>query len=270
MRKLKDNMILMPGGQFEMGTPLAVIERLQHTYQIRHRDLLIPEVPQHAVYLDPFYLDAYEVTNAQFQTFLDAQPGWNPDRIAPHLHNGEYLEHWHGSTYPPHLADHPVVYVSWYAAMAYAHWVGKRLPTEAEWEFAARGGLVDAEFPWGAAPADPRRANYADSNIGTTTAVGSYPPNSYDLYDMAGNVWDYCLDEWHADFYASSPGINPVAGNHWFPGDEFQHVTTRRVIRGGSWAGAPVNLRVAYRDSHPPTGAGPHVGFRCAQSAAIR
>jgi formylglycine-generating enzyme required for sulfatase activity len=260
-------MALLPGGSFAMGTSPGVLERVLRTYQLRHRDLVLPEMPRHMVALAPFYLDVYPVTNRQFKTFLRAQPQWSAARLAARYHNGEYLRHWHGEDYPASLADHPVVYVSWYAALAYARWAGKRLPTEAEWEFAARGGLADAEFPWGAGPVTPRHANYAAGGLGGTTAVGAYPPNDYGLYDLAGNVWEYCLDEWQADFYAASPLTNPVAGGDWLMGDEFLDVTTRRVIRGGSWAGAPINLRVAYRDSHPPCGAGAHVGFRCARSA---
>jgi formylglycine-generating enzyme required for sulfatase activity len=262
-------MVLIPAGHFDMGTPLAAIENLQQEYRIDHHELFLPETPRHMVDLDAFYIDTHEVTNAQFKAFLDEQPEWYPERIAPAYHNGDYLKHWRGHDYPPHLADHPVVYVSWYAAVAYAQWAGKRLPTEAEWECAARGGLAESEFPWGNDPPTPERVHYAESGIGTTTVVGSYPPNAYGLYDMAGNVWEYCADEWQADYYASSPPANPVAGNCRFTGDEFYRVVTRRVIRGGSWGGAPINLRVAYRDSHPPTGAGSHVGFRCARSASF-
>lgn len=124
-----------------------------------------------------------------------------------------------------------------------------------------------AEFPWGNDLVDATRANYSASGIGMTTPVGRYPPNGYGLYDLAGNVWEYCLDEWQEDFYAISPLQNPIAGAGGFTNDYYRQVTTRRVIRGGSWGGAPVNLRVAYRDSHPPTGAGDHVGFRCVRSA---
>jgi formylglycine-generating enzyme required for sulfatase activity len=269
MRQLSSvsKMVLLQGRGFEMGTPGDALDRLQQRYQINFRDLFTPEVPRHFVSLDPFYFDRYPVTNAQFKVFVDAQPRWSPDNIPAHLHNGAYLDHWDGDTYPKQLADHPVVYVCWYAAVAYAQWSGKRLPTEAEWEFAARGGSEEAEYPWGDAPADPSRANYAASGLGTTTPVGNYPPNPFGLYDLAGNVWEYCLDEWRAEYYASSPGHNPVAGGNRFYDDSFYAVTERRVVRGGSWGGAPVNLRVTYRDSHPPTGAGPHVGFRCARSA---
>jgi formylglycine-generating enzyme required for sulfatase activity len=251
-----------------MGTPAAEIPNLQARYGIGHAGLLTSEVPRHTVSLDRFYIDRYEVTNAQFLAFLEAQPQWRPDRIPDRYHNGDYLAHWQGAAYPPGQADHPVVYVSWYAAMAYARWAGKRLPTEAEWEYAARGGLGDVEFAWGSEPPDPSRANYAGSELGDTTPAGSYPANGYGLYDMAGNVWEYCLDEWQEGYYAHSPERNPVAGGSLYPGDTFLQISTRRAIRGGSWGGAPVNLRVAYRDSHPPDGAGPHVGFRCAKPAS--
>lgn len=260
-------MVACPGGTFPVGTPQSRLDHLQRTYQIAYRDLFTPEVPQHDVDLAPFAIDIHPVTNAQFHAFLIAQPAWQPYQIAPQLHNGDYLKHWHGLHYPAELANHPVVYICWYAAVAYAQWANKRLPTEAEWEYAARGGRVDPEFPWGTAPADPSRANYAASGRQLTTPIGSYPPNPYGLYDLAGNVWEYCLDEWDAQYYANSPRTNPVAGQGWLAQGDTRQVTSRRVIRGGSWGGDPVNLRVSYRDSHLPTGAGPHVGFRCARSA---
>jgi formylglycine-generating enzyme required for sulfatase activity len=258
-------MVSCRAGVFQMGTPSRRLEQIQQAYRISYRDLFTPETPQHEVQLDAFAIDVHPVTNAQFLAFLLAQPEWQPDRIAPELHNGDYLKHWDGMRYPAPIASHPVVYICWHAAVAYAQWANKRLPTEAEWEYAARAGQAEAEFPWGATPADPSRANYAASGVHTTTPVGSYPPNPYGLFDLAGNVWEYCLDEWQAEYYASSPRANPIAGGGLSHGNAAR-VTTRRVIRGGSWGGDPINLRVTYRDSHPPTGAGPHVGFRCARS----
>jgi formylglycine-generating enzyme required for sulfatase activity len=260
------SMAMCPGGTFRMGTPPSRLDQLQQLYQISYRDLFTPETPQHTVDLAPFAIDIHPVTNEQFFAFLVAQPAWQPDQIASQLHNGNYLKHWDGMHYPASIAHHPVVYICWYAAVAYAAWVKKRLPSEAEWEYAARAGQEEAEFPWGAAPADPSRANYAASGVQMTTPVGSYPPNPYGLYDLAGNVWEYCLDEWHANYYAISPRANPVAGDGWVIHADAPWVTTRRVIRGGSWGGDPVNLRLTYRDSHPPIGAGSHVGFRCARS----
>jgi formylglycine-generating enzyme len=260
-------MVRLPGGEFAMGTPEAAIDRLMDTYGASHRELFVAETPQHQVSLSPFWINRHLVTNAQFKAFIDAQPQWAPDHIAPAFAGSSYLQHWSGNTPPPAQADHPVVFVSWYAAMAYARWAGKRLPTEAEWEYAARGGQVDVEFPWGSAPADPSRANYAASGIGATTPIGRYPPNPYGIYDLAGNVWEFCLDAWREDFFPVSPAHDPIAGDEALDGDAYLTVTSRRVIRGGSWGGAPLNLRVSYRDNHPPTGTGSHVGFRCARSA---
>jgi formylglycine-generating enzyme required for sulfatase activity len=262
-------MVQVPGGEFAMGTSRATIERLLERYQVRHSDLFQSEAPQHLVSLSPLAIDRHPVTNAQFKYFLGQQPAWRRDQIPAQFHNGDYLNDWKGDEYPAGKADHPVVYVSWYAAVAYARWASKRLPTEAEWEYAARGGLAETEFPWGDDPPAVSRANFGASGLGETTPVGRYPPNAFGLFDLAGNVWEYCVDEWQADFYTASPRRNPVAGGNLFLEDNFQSVTTRRVIRGGSWGGAPINLRVAYRDSHLPAGAGPHVGFRCAKTIKL-
>ena len=172
------------------------------------------------------------------------------------LQNGKYLETWSGGTFPEGSANHPVTYVSWYAAMAYCQWKEGRLPTEAEWEYAARPKGAEGEFPWGDEAPDPSRANYDPSGIGGPTAVASYPPNAKGLYDMAGNVWEYMLDEWRDDY--TRPAV--------LPSGPLNLVKTRRALRGGSWEGNSVNLRVRFRDSHPPEGAGPHVGFRCVRA----
>ena len=166
------------------------------------------EQPTHAVYVDAFFMDKYEVTNAQYKQFADANPQWGKDRIDSNFHNGDYLDHWNGNDYPQGKANHPVVFVSWYAAMAYAGWVEKRLPTEAEWEHAARGSLVGKKYPWGDG-IDTDKANYGWS-VGDTTSVGKYPANKYGLYDMAGNVWEWCLDEYNPDFYSTSPREKPA------------------------------------------------------------
>ncbi len=257
-------MALIPGATFDLGTDVAEIQRLQQIFGIRRADLFSAEVPRHAVTIDSFYLDRYEVTNARFKRFLDKNPAWRRDRIPARYHNGNYLKHWTENSYPKGKANHAVVNVSWYAAVAYCQWEGKRLPTEAEWEYAARGGLAGKAFPWGDELPDKTRANFHGSGIGGATVVGRYAANGYGLYDMAGNVWEYLADEWQP--YAANTQSNPVAGGNFFLDETFSNVTTRRVIRGGSWGGAPVNLRVAYRDSHPPEGAGDHVGFRCARS----
>jgi formylglycine-generating enzyme required for sulfatase activity len=256
-------MVRVPAGTFEMGTSLETIDVRYGHLSPRLRDVLRSETPRRRVTVEAFYLDAHEVTNRQFAEFVAASPSWSKDRIEPRFHNGDYLKDWIGDRYPNGKEDHPVVYVSWYAAMAYAAWAGKRLPTEAEWEYAARGGLPDAEYPWGNAPATPARANFSDSGHGAAVAGGGYPPNGLGLFDMAGNVWEYCLDAWRDRYDAAWPagesGGTALTAN-------WRDVSARRVIRGGSWGGVAMNLRVAYRDSHPPGGAGAHVGFRCASS----
>ena len=261
-------MVLIPGAAFQMGTDASEIPHLQQVFGIKRADLFAAEVPRHTVTVDSFYLDRYEVTNVQFKKFLDENPQWRHERIPARYHNGNYLKHWNGNSYPAEKADHPVTNISWYAAVAYCQWAGKRLPTEAQWEYAARGGLSGRAFPWGDEQVDKTRANYAGSNLGGTTPVGNYPANGFGLFDMAGNVWEYMADEWGP--YPSSPQVDPVAGGNLFLNDTFLTVTTRRVIRGGSWGGAPINLRVAYRDSHPPEGARDFVGFRCAEPSPAR
>ncbi len=260
------SMSLVRGATFRMGTDPSDFPRLQQAFGIKRADIFNAEAPRHTVILSPFYMDRYEVTNALFKKFLDKNPRWRRGNVEPRFDNGNYLKGWSGGDYPKGRGEHPVTNVSWYAAVAYCRWAGKRLPTEAEWEFAARGGLADKSFPWGDAPADRALANYGASNIDTTTPVGSYAANGYGLFDMAGNVWEYTLDEWGP--YDASPQADPVAGGSLFLDDSFYSVTTRRVIRGGSYGGAPVNLRVAYRDSHPPDGARDFVGFRCARPAS--
>ncbi len=247
-----------------MGTDASTIEQKYAHLSPRVREMLSAETPSREVTLQAFYMDRHEVTNRQFQVFVDARPQWGRTGIETRLHNGDYLKHWNGDFFPPGKADRPVVYVSWYAAMAYAAWAGKRLPTEAEWEYAARGGRRDAEYPWGNDAPSPSLANYAASGLGEPAPVGKYPANGFGLHDMAGNVWEYCLDEWRAPYDPSSglqvPRLLAAVLSDW------RSVTTRRVIRGGSFGAAPVNLRVAFRDSHPAEGAGPHVGFRCVRS----
>ena len=250
-----EGMVLIPAGSFEMGSVDAEADD--------------DEAPVHTVHLDAFYMDKYEVTNAQFKAFVDGNPQWQKGNIEGRFHNGNYLDHWSGNDYPAGKADHPVVYVSWYAAMAYAAWAGKRLPTEAEWEYAARGGLGRQKYPWGntISPAD---ANY-DGNVGDTTPVGRYAANGYGLYDMAGNVWEWCLNAWVEDFYAvSGNSRNPISGGEtiqWVL-DNFTTISTdfARALRGGSWSYGSRYLRVAARSGFEPTGIFDDVGFRCARA----
>ena len=276
-QKKPKNMVRIPGATFPMGTDAAKVPEIAAAFNIsKHPDLIEAETPQHNVTIESFYLDQFEVTNAAFRRFIRARPDWSVARIPRALHNGNYLKDWNGDNFPKGKANHPVANVSWYAAAAFCQWLGKRLPTEAEWEFAARGGLKDKTFPWGDEPVDPSRANYGGSKLGGTSPVGNYPPNGYGLFDMAGNVWEFTADEWAPYPSGIAPGTAgtlpaiwsaPASTALWIglSPQDFLQVKTRRVIRGGSYAGAPLNLRVTYRDSHPPDGAQPFVGFRCAK-----
>jgi formylglycine-generating enzyme required for sulfatase activity len=254
--------IEIPSGEFEMGTSDSEIADVMRRFGISHGGFLKPEVPKHKVRVDSFEMDVRPVTNGEFAGFLSENPEWRPELIEARYHNGKYLQHWNGNRAPSESIDTPVVNVSWYAAQAYCQWAKGRLPTEAEFEWAARGGLVGAQFPWGDQDPSNDLANWSGDSIRHAVESERYPPNGYGLYGMAGNVWQFCLDEWQDDFYSRSPILNPAAGIE--PNDfDFRSVASRRVIRGGSWGAAAVNMRVTFRDSHPPTDAGDHVGFRC-------
>lgn len=242
------DMVLIPAGEFQMGSNAGADEQ-----------------PVHTVYIDAFYMDKYEVTNAQYKKFLDANPSWRKGRILSVYHDGDYLKHWNGNNYPRDKANHPVTYVSWYGAMAYAKWAGKRLPTEAEWEKAARGGLTNKKYPWGNL-IDPSKANY-NKKVGDTTSVGKYSANDFGLYDMAGNVLEWCLDGYDEDFYKSSSSRNPIAGGTQINiTTNFSKVTTERVLRGGSWSVLPQSVDVADRTKGNPTLSYFGAGFRCVRA----
>ena len=242
------NMVLIPAGKFLMGSDEGDDEK-----------------PVHTVYIDAFYMDKYEVTNAQYKAFLQANPQWQKGRISSKYHDGDYLKHWNSNNYPNGKANHPVTFVSWYAAMAYAKWAGKRLPTEAEWEKAARGELIAKKYPWGDF-IDTTKANY-NKNVDDTTIVGKYQPNDYGLYDMAGNVLEWCIDMYDEDFYSSSSRQNPIAGGNTIGiTANFLNVTTNRVLRGGSWSVLAQNVRAADRVKGNPTLSYYGAGFRCVRS----
>ncbi len=252
-----DGMVLIPAGEFEMGS--------------EDEDADVNEQPIHTVYVDAFYMDEHEVTNLDYKRFVLANPQWQKDRIPGALHDGNYLHHWNGNNYPAGKANHPVTDVSWYGAMAYAAWAEKRLPTEAEWEKAARGGRAGLKYPWGNTISSVN-ANYSP-HVGDTTVVGSYAANDYGLYDMCGNVWEWCLDAYDGNFYFSSPGRNPLSDVNTLSNldlitSDFTNVKSVRVSRGGGWSNGAQGGRVANRGKFAPTRPSPAVGFRCARAVS--
>ena len=254
MWKKGASMVLIPAGEFQMGSDTGESD----------------EKPVHPVYVDAFYIDAYAVTNADFKKFVDANPQWGKDSIPAKYHDGDYLAHWDKNDYPKEKAEHPVVHVSWYAAMAYAQWAGKRLPTEAEWEKAARGGLAGKKYPWGDAEDIAKAGVQMWQSPPRTTAVGTYPPNGYGLYDMTGNVWQWCLDAYHTDSYADATNSNPIVGADSLKAvlTGFTEVETPRLLRGGAWADDPRMVRVAVRDKENPARTLSLAGFRCVRDTS--
>ncbi|MBM3315453.1 formylglycine-generating enzyme family protein [candidate division WOR-3 bacterium] len=242
---LKDSSVVIriPAGTFTMGSPRGEGDA--------------DERPQHRVSLSEYYVDKYEVTNRQYKRFCDATGRTYPSDPDFTGMPGYF------TAYP----SYPVVNVSWADAQAYCTWAGKQLPTEAEWEKAARG--TDArKYPWGSAEPSGKRSNYADRNTDSswrdanaddgyarTAPVGTYPAgvSPYGLMDMAGNVWEWCND-WHSESYYGSSANNNPQGPSSGP---------YRVTRGGSWLCSPMYLRAANRDRCGPSDRYHNLGFRC-------
>ena len=248
------DMVVVPTGTLITGTDSVEVPHLLERYHTRHAEIFAGEFPKRTVRVNAFSIDRSDVTKMQFREFLIATPSWQKEAVPASAHNGRYLEDWLATTYPAGAGARPMAFATWAAAAAYCSWCGKRLPTEVEWERAALGGLSLAEFPWGDADPDATHANWSGTKLGHSSDVAQFAPNGYGLYDMAGNVWQFVADPWPIDNRTLSPAARAEG-----PG-------TRYVIKGGSFEGAAVNLRVRYRDSHPGGGAGPHVGFRCARS----
>lgn len=228
-------LVLIPAGEFLMGS--------ESGYPA--------ERPVHRVSMDAFYLGVHPVTNEQYARFV-AETNWR----VPYLDDRRMQrENWHPETrtYPPERGQHPVVLVSWRDAHAYCTWAGGRLPTEAEWEKAARGGLAGKLYPWGDV-IDPTLANY--DNQGGTTPVCSYPANGYELYDMVGNVWEWTADWYDPHYYAHSPLANPQG----------PETGATKVLRGGAWLLFAEFCRVAYRFRNNPDFRFNLIGFRLARS----
>jgi serine/threonine-protein kinase len=209
------------------------------------------------VYTDGVYLARFPVTNAEFQRFLDVT-AYAPDDEAAH----RFLKHWRGErTCPKKLLEHPVTYVSWADAQAYCAWAGLRLPTEAEWEKAARG-RDGRKYPWGRDNPTSEHACFGQPRDGTTSPVGAHPAGAspYGLEDMAGNVWEWCEDVDDPTFYLKGPSRNPRVTAAADP-------ASPRVVRGGAFTYDARALRTYARQSFPPGFRLGELGFRTARSA---
>jgi formylglycine-generating enzyme len=266
------------------------------------------EAPARPVRVDSFWIMTKPVTNTQFAEFIDAtgyvtvaersvDPADFPDAPAENLQPGSMVFHrtrgpvdlrhlnlwwtwtpgasWRHPVGPlssiDKRADHPVVHVAYEDAEAYATWAGMTLPTEAEWEIAARGGLDHTEFTWGDEPERPDRpmANYWHGDFpwrpvkgyGRTTPVGSFPPNAYGLFDMAGNVW-----EWTTDWYTETRDGDSCCEAASYDSPQPQFRVPRRVVKGGSFLCADtycLRYRPAARRPQPVDTGMSHIGFRC-------
>lgn len=218
-------LVLIPGGEFLMGDTSSG----DHS-------------PVHSVWIDSFYIDKYEVTNAQYQKYCEETDAELPEFWGMEEFNSG-----------PDFPNHPVVGISCLEAKEYAEWRGMRLPTEAEWEYAARGGLVGKKYPHGD-ELDSTLANHTIKGVATgLIVVGSYPPNGFGLHDMAGNVVEWTADFYDKDYYQVSPERNPSG-----PEDgKF------RVIRGGGWHSGPYCNRVYFRNALRSNWRDFNVGFRC-------
>lgn len=245
----------IPAGEFLMGAADAAVDQR----------------PVHRVQLSEFFIGRFPVTHDQYARFIRATgrtaPGLRAipllagngrdalfkDRAAPYC--------WHGNRPPVGLGGHPVVLVTIEDAMAYCRWLSEelgrrfRLPTEAEWERAARGGLESQRYPWGS-ELDSTLANFtvlSSSRHRGTKPTGTYPPNAFGLYDMAGNVWEWVTDWYGADYYASGAARDPRGPARG----------SFRLVRGGAWVSDDAEmLRCSYRHAVPPDTYAYSIGFR--------
>lgn len=306
-----EGMVWIPGGSFMMGGD---------NHQARS-----DELPKHKVFIEGFWMDQTEVTNAQFKKFIDAtdyittaekKPDWNelkkqlppgtpqpddnvlvpaslvftpPDHAVTLKNSSQWWSWVSGANwqhpYGPQSSiakknDYPVVHISWEDAKTYCEWAGKRLPMEAEWEWAARGGLKNNLYPWGNEHVDQGRlktntwqGEFPHNNTNRdgflrSARVKSFEPNDYDLYDMAGNVWEWTADYYHYEYYSKvnlPEGVRNISG----PAKSYdprEPNAVKRVIRGGSYLcneSYCSGYRVAARMKTTPDTSMEHVGFRC-------
>jgi iron(II)-dependent oxidoreductase len=244
----------IPAGEFWMGRSYNwLLDELGMHLRVR-----LDDQPVHSVYLDAYWIDKYEVSNQDYARFVQATGHRKPF-------------HWIGGKVPAGQEKFPVYNVSWDDAEAYCKFVGKRLPTEAEWERAARGGIEKAMFPWGPKLGQKGRRSEDESDSETTsqkkparfgypdgpTVIGSYAPNGFGLYDVTGNVWEWVNDWYEQNYYSVSPDRNPRG----------PETGMYRVIRGGGWADNDDRiLALHYRNFTNPSLQSNTVGFRCARS----
>jgi len=282
--------VWVPGGCFEMGQSEKEKEDLiKEAGEEEYKKYYTDELPRHTVCVDGFYMGKYEVTVGQWRAFVEATGykseaekegwayGWDKEKGWVKK-EGIYWDR-------PGFAqadDSPVTCISWNDAVAFAAWLSKkagkafRLPTEAQWEYACRGGTATARY-WGDSPDDAcGYANVADQSAKRvfsdwtihecddgyvyTSPVGHYKPNGYGLYDMLGNVWEWCADWYGKDYYGNSPRRNPMG----------PATGKCRVVRGGSWGVMPRSVRSAVRDWYRPGKRNVNLGFRLALPSGVK
>ncbi|MDO8546827.1 MAG: formylglycine-generating enzyme family protein, partial [Nitrospirales bacterium] len=230
-------MVLVPSGEFLMGNQAE------------------EDAPPHRVYLDAFYIDRHEVTNGRYLKFVEA----TRHRAPQHVVDPQY-DLWAGTALSQGVADLPVVNVDWSDADAYCRWAGKRLPTEAEWEKAARG--TDSRiYPWGNEAPSLARLNFSRrwQGVHTLQPVGNYEAGNspYGAQDMAGNVWEWVGDWYDAGAYAAGPARNPQGPSSG----------SSKILRGGSWTNSAETVRATHRREEDPDMRNSDSGFRCARGA---
>ncbi|HSG04892.1 MAG TPA: formylglycine-generating enzyme family protein, partial [Nitrospiria bacterium] len=235
-----DDMVLIPFGEFLMGNPASA----------GNTDLY--DNPVHKVVLQAYHIDKYEVSNKEYGKFV-AETGHPQPAYSDHSRFNK--------------PDHPVVGVSWFDAKAFCEWKGKRLPTEAEWEKAAKGPEQKAVYPWGD-QFSAKKANCCQNEVGTT-AIDSFADgrSGYGVYNMAGNVYEWVQDWYDHTYYSTSPALNPAGPEE---GSPFGGHKPMKVIRGGSWFAPESSQTVTNRFwNHPENNSyGVGLGFRCAKDAS--